>query len=163
MLKSHISDLVQYIEDEYDLEEFLEGRSEFKVSKQAKLLYFDDNLLSPLFLKKLASILDGRVQIGVTDDPTIVKKFGGSFGDLILLEYDFEERKYRHSQIEFDPENPIQSIKEDDSIIHYYEVKKSRDMMLDFEHKEPSIYNFSTIHQVNNLISHGRMILLEVS
>ena len=67
MIKKNIPDFVKYIEDNYDLEEFLQNSSEFRSAKQPKLLYFDENLLSPIFIKKLAALLDGRINIGLSD------------------------------------------------------------------------------------------------
>jgi hypothetical protein len=52
-------------------------------------LYFDQNLQAPLFLKKLAVKLDGRIKIGVTDSYKLLKKYNSQFENIILLEYDF--------------------------------------------------------------------------
>jgi hypothetical protein len=86
--------LVNYIEDQRDLEDFLQIRSDFRLSKAPKLLYFDQNLQSPLFLKKMAVRLDGWFKVGVTDEPKLVAKFKTSFERLILLEYNFESNEY---------------------------------------------------------------------
>lgn len=77
MIKNHISDLIHYIEDKYDLDDFLQLNSDFKVSKLPKLLYFDENLLAPMFLRKIAAIMDGRIEVGVSDDTDIARKYGG--------------------------------------------------------------------------------------
>ena len=111
VVKKQISDFVQYIEDEYDLEDFLQFKSDFKTSKLPKLLYFDDNLLAPMFLRKVAAFLDGRIYVGVTDDTLIAKKYKADYDSLILLEYDFETEQYSHRNIPFDSENPIQTLK----------------------------------------------------
>lgn len=111
MLKDHISDFVQYIEDEYDLEDFLQIKSDFKVSKLPKLLYFDDNLLAPLFLRKMAAFLDGKIFVGVTDDTIISKKYNAEFDSIILLEFDYETEKYVQTSLPFNSENPIPSFK----------------------------------------------------
>lgn len=68
MIKKNIPDFVKYIEDFYDLGEFLQNSSDFKSSKLPKLLYFDENLLAPLFLRKIAALLDGKFTVGVTDE-----------------------------------------------------------------------------------------------
>jgi hypothetical protein len=62
---------VTYIEDNHDLSDFLKFNSTFRLSKGPKLLYFDQNLQSPKFLKKLAVNLDGWIQIGVSDSSKI--------------------------------------------------------------------------------------------
>lgn len=67
MIKKNIPDFVKYIEDFYDLEEFLQKSSEIRSAKQPKLLYFDENLLAPPFIKKLSALLDGKITIGVSD------------------------------------------------------------------------------------------------
>ena len=68
MIKKNIPDFVKYIEDFYDLDEFLQKSSQVKSSKQPKILYFDENLLAPPFIKKLAAILDGKITVGVSDE-----------------------------------------------------------------------------------------------
>ncbi len=90
MLKNHISEDKKYVEDDYDLQDFLQIKSDFKVSKLPKLLYFDDNLLAPLFLRKMAALLDGKIFVGVTDDTKIAKGYQAQFDTIILLQYDFE-------------------------------------------------------------------------
>ena len=83
-----------YIEDQRDLDDFLQIHSDFRLSKGPKLLYFDQNLQSPLFLKKLAVRLDGWFRIGVSDSPKMVAQYKSSFEKLLLFEYDFESQKY---------------------------------------------------------------------
>lgn len=75
VLRNEIADFVHYVEDTYDMEEFLETKSEFRTAKKAKLLYFDQNLQAPMFLKKLAARLDGRIKVGVTDNFKLAKKY----------------------------------------------------------------------------------------
>lgn len=41
VIKKNVPDFVYYIEDEYELTQFLHKQSDFKVSKQPKLMYFD--------------------------------------------------------------------------------------------------------------------------
>ena len=36
-------------------------------------------------------------------------------------------------------------------------------MMLDFEHRDATVYNMSTLSELNQLITHGRIIIMEVS
>lgn len=43
------------------------------------------------------------------------------------------------------------------------QVKKFRDIVLDFQHSGNQYYNFSSVKEVWNLQTHGRIILLEVS
>lgn len=76
---------MQYIEDQYDLDDFLQTTSDFKVSKLPKLLYFDDNLLAPLFVRKIAAMVDGKIFVGVTDDTEIAKSYGAEFDSIVLL------------------------------------------------------------------------------
>jgi hypothetical protein len=64
------------------------------LSKGPKLLYFDQNLQSPLFIKKLAINLDGWIQVGVSDSSKIGQAYGCKFDDIVLLEYDFDAKKY---------------------------------------------------------------------
>ena len=73
--------------------------SEFRLSKIPKLLYFDQNLQAPLFLKKAAVRLDGWFKVGVSDSPKMVAKFKSSFDKLILLEYDFEGNQYESQSV----------------------------------------------------------------
>jgi hypothetical protein len=75
---------VTYIEDSYDMDDFLGKKSQFRSAKKAKLLFFDQNLQAPLFLKKLAARLDGRIKVAVTDNYKLAKKFD-TFCDSILL------------------------------------------------------------------------------
>jgi len=63
----------------------LQEESSFKVSKQPKLLYFDENLLAPLFLRKLSALMDGKIEVAVTDDPPIIKKYDTNYDSLIFL------------------------------------------------------------------------------
>lgn len=42
-------------------------------------------------------------------------------------------------------------------------MKKFRDIVLDFEHSGNQYYNFSSVKEVWNLQTHGRIILLEIS
>ena len=80
-----------------------------------------------------------------------------------MFQFDFESGKYTHNVVEFDIDNPIQSLKEQDEISQYLNMKKSRDMVLDFEHRNYTIYNFTTMYQVSNLIAHGRLVVIELS
>jgi len=50
-----------------------------------KLLYFDQNLQAPLFLKKLAVNLDGWIEIGVTDSNQIASRLKTSFEEILLF------------------------------------------------------------------------------
>ena len=74
------------------------------------MLYFDQNLQSPLFIKKLAVSLDGWFKVGVSDSPRMAGHFRSSFDELIILEYDFETKKYEHSKITFKIDNEMKSI-----------------------------------------------------
>ena len=65
--------------------------------------------------------------------------------------------------MKYNEEKSIPSLQDHRKINEYLRSKKIRDLILDFEHKEHTIYNFSEIRQINNLIAHGRMILLEIS
>lgn len=42
----------------------------------------------------------------------------------------------------------------------YTDIRKPRDILLDFEHRNPIIYNLTNSKQINQLISHGRIIVL---
>ena len=66
-----------------------------------KLLYFDQNLQSPLFLKKIAVNLDGWFKVGVSDSPRIAAQYKTSFDKLLLFEYDFEAQKYEVREISY--------------------------------------------------------------
>jgi hypothetical protein len=46
--------------------------------------------------------MDGKIEVAVTDDPPIAKKFESAFDSLIFLEYSFDSKKYLHRQIPFD-------------------------------------------------------------
>jgi hypothetical protein len=51
-------------------------------------------LQAPLFIKKLAVNLDGRIKVAVSDSIKLASAFSCKFEDLALLEYDFEFGKY---------------------------------------------------------------------
>jgi hypothetical protein len=142
----------------------LKIHSEFRLSKGPKLLYFDQNLQSPLFIKKLAINLDGWVQVGVSDSSKIAKHYGCKFDDIILLEYNFETKSYNHEKIPIDLDNaPLRDILDAEAIKSYTNIRKPRDILLDFEHKSPILYNLTNLKQLNQLLSHGRIIIVEVS
>lgn len=79
VIRNEVPDFVTYIEDERDLEDFMKTKSEFRLSKGPKVLYFDQNLQAPLFLKKLAVNLDGWAKVGVTDSYKIAAHFKAKF------------------------------------------------------------------------------------
>ena len=79
VVRNEIPDFVTYVEDQRDLEDFLQTNSEFRLSKGPKLLYFDQNLQSPLFLKKIAVSLDGWFKIAVSDSPKMVEQYKSKF------------------------------------------------------------------------------------
>jgi len=58
------------------------------------LLYFDQNLQSPIFIKKLAARLDGRIKVGVTDNFKLAKKYELKTDSLVLMEYNFVKEAY---------------------------------------------------------------------
>lgn len=99
VLRNEIADFVSYVEDSYDMEDFFETKSEFRTSKKAKLLYFDQNLQSPLFVKKLAARLDGKIKVGVTDNFKLAKKYNLQTDSFVLMEYNFIKKAYDSSQI----------------------------------------------------------------
>lgn len=76
------------------MEEFLEKKSEFTTSKKAKILFFDQNLQAPLFLKKLAARLDGRIKVGVTDNFKLAKRYDALVDSVLLMEYNFDSGEY---------------------------------------------------------------------
>lgn len=85
--------------------------SEFRLSKGPKLLYFDQNLQSPLFIKKLAINLDGWIQVGVSDSSKIAQSYSCKFDDIILLEYNFETKSYIHEKIPINLDNaPLKDV-----------------------------------------------------
>jgi hypothetical protein len=57
----------------------------------------------------------------------------------------------------------MKSIVNNQIIKSYTDIRKPRDILLDFEHKSSVIYNVTNLKQINQLISHGRIILLQVS
>ena len=119
VIKKSISDLVTYIEDEYDFNEFLKLNSEFKSARKPKILYFDENLLAPPFLKKLGAMLDGRMDVGVTDDVTLLKKQTPSYDEIFLLEYDYSTKAYDVRKVEYNIDDQINSILQDSSVKQY--------------------------------------------
>ena len=116
VIKKSVSDLVTYIEDQYDFDEFLKLNSEFKSARKPKLLYFDENLLAPPFLKKLTALLDGRMDVGVTDDLTLLKKNSPSYDEVFLLEYDYSTKAYDVRKLKYDIDDAINTILEDRSV-----------------------------------------------
>jgi hypothetical protein len=87
------------------MEEFLEKNNSFAFSKKAKVLFFDQNLQSPLYFKKLAARFDGEIKFGVTDDYKIAKKYNAFYDSLLLMEYDFLSQSYKTQKISFDEGN----------------------------------------------------------
>lgn len=105
VIRNEIADFVTYIEDNYDMEEFLEKKGEFRTSKKAKILFFDQNLQAPLFLKKLAARLDGRIKVGVTDNFKLAKKYDALVDAVLLLEYNFDSGDYDTTKISLEEGN----------------------------------------------------------
>ena len=58
------------------------------------MLYFDQNLQSPIFIKKLAARLDGRIKVGVTDNFKLAKNYELNTDSLVLMEYNFVKKAY---------------------------------------------------------------------
>lgn len=85
VLRNEISDLVVYVEDAVDLDDFLFSKSGFRSAQQSKLLLFDANLRAPEFLKKAAAKLDGRISIAVTDVAKIAAKYQAKSDTIVLL------------------------------------------------------------------------------
>ena len=63
---------------------------------------FDQNLQSPLYLKKLAGRFDGEIKFGVTDDYKIAKKYNSFYDSLLFMEYDFLTQTYKTQKILFE-------------------------------------------------------------
>jgi hypothetical protein len=132
VLRNEIADFVTYIEDTYDMDEFLEKKNDFRTGKKAKLLFFDQNLQAPLFLKKLAARLDGKIKVGVTDNFKLAKKFDAYIDSVMLMEYNFVTGDYDTTKITFEEGNEIKSILSHPTLIRYSKLKKYRDIILDF-------------------------------
>jgi hypothetical protein len=98
-------------------------------------LFFDQNLQAPLFLKKLAARLDGRIKIGVTDNFKLAKKYDALVDSVLLMEYNFDSGEYDTSKIPLEENNELQSVLNNEQIARYLKLKKYRDIMLDFEHR----------------------------
>ena len=130
IIRNEVPDLVNYIEDQRDLHDFLQLDSEFRLSKIPKLLYFDQNLQSPLFLKKLAVRLDGWFKVGVTDSPRIAAQYKSTFDKFLLFEYDFEANKYEIQEIGFSSD--VKRVLKNKIIRSYTEIRKPRDILFDF-------------------------------
>jgi hypothetical protein len=163
VIRNEVPDFVTYIEDQTDLDEYLKLNSQFRLSKGPKLIFFDLNLQSPLFLKKLAVGLEGWVQVGVSDSSRLAASFNAKWEDLVFLEYDFQSGKYDIQKIQYDPEDAVDDVLNAKSIKSYTSIRKPRDILLDFEHRTSLVYNLSSLKQVNQLISHGRIIVLQIS
>ena len=114
-------------------------------------------------MKKLAVSLEGWFKIGVSDSPKMVQQFNSKFDELILFEYDFEKGKYTQQKLPFDIDNPLKSVVNSKIIKSYTDIRKPRDILLDFEHKSSVIYNVTSLKQINQLISHGRINILQAS
>jgi len=59
--------------------------SEFRSAKGPKIIYFDQNLQSPLFIKKLAVNLDGWMQVAVSDSNKMAMSFNAKYEDVLLI------------------------------------------------------------------------------
>lgn len=134
IIKKNVPDFVTYIEDEYDLGEFLRLNSEFKADRKPKLLYFEENLLAPQFIRKLTSMLEGRVDVGLTDDLSLAKDPTSSYDDIFLYEYNYASKAYDIRKITYDIDSPIETLLQDPTLNEYKTIKKNRDILLDFEH-----------------------------
>lgn len=84
-----------------------------------------------------------------------------AFDKLLLLEYNFKDKKYESRTLNC--ENELSSILDSKVIKSYTQIRKPRDILLDFEHREALIYNITSIKQVEHLVSHGRIIVLQIS
>lgn len=51
---------------------------------------------------------------------------------MILFEYDFEKGKYTQQKLSYDINNPLQSIVNSKIIKSYTDIRKPRDILLDF-------------------------------
>ncbi len=126
-------------------------------------MFFDQNLQAPLFLKKLAARLDGRIKIGVTDNFKLAKKYDALVDSVLLMEYNFDSGEYDTSKIPLEENNELQSVLNNEQIARYLKLKKYRDIMLDFEHRESPVYNISSLSELNQLMTYGRIIILQIS
>lgn len=88
-------------------------------------------------------------------------QFKSDFEKLVLLEYNFKDLKYDAKIL--NSENELESVLENKVIKSYTQIRKPRDILLDFEHREALIYNITNLKQVENILSHGRMIVLQIS
>lgn len=86
-IRDQIPDLVREIEDDYDLQEFLDG-------KGTKVIYFEENLLKPPFLKKLALVFYRRIDFSVCDNKGLLKKYRANLGGIVILNYDHQLETY---------------------------------------------------------------------
>ena len=88
---------------------------------------------SPLFLRKLAINLDGWIQVAVSDSSKIAATYESWFEDLVLLEYDFEQKVYTHQKIPLNlDKNPLREVLDNPLITSYTNIRKPRDILLDF-------------------------------
>ena len=93
--------------------------------------------------------MDGKIKVAVTDDPLLAKKYNVQFDSLLFLEYSFDNKKYQFRQIDFDLYSRAEnSIIEDQRIEKYLKIKKNRDILLDFQFNNYTIYEFNTLAEI---------------
>lgn len=91
----------------------------------------------------------GKIEVAITDDPPLAKKYDSPFDSLIFLEYSFDKKKYEHRSIPFDEfQSPETSIIQDERINKYLKVRKNRDILLDFEYNNYTVYEFTTVSEI---------------
>ena len=88
-----------------------------------------------MFIKKLGVRLDGWFKVGVSDSPKMAAKYKTSFDKLLLFEYDFDAGTYQTVEIPFAHDNELHSVLKNKLIKSYTDIRRSRDILFDFEHR----------------------------
>ena len=67
---------------------------EFLDHKTTKVIYFDENLLKPPYLKKLALVFYNWIDFAVCDNKQILQRYNMGFGKMLILHYDHFSEAY---------------------------------------------------------------------
>ena len=128
-IRDQIPDLIQVVEEEYDLHQFLD-----KI--QTKVIYFEENLLKPHYLKKLAIVYQGRIDFAICDSRELMAKFRecrSGWGNIVLMEYDQLKEEYQRVVYTGDTNfenNPFQEVNQ--WLGEFVFPTRDRDILVDF-------------------------------
>lgn len=138
------------------MEEFLRDTT------MTKLIFFEEELLNPSYLQKVAARFMRRVDVGICDNKEIAKKYHSKFPSLIMLDYNFTSNSY--DQHNFTESTHFED-RPFDKVCAFVEPhvlpNRSRDILLDFELLAPIALNISSSKQLQKLVKQDKMVIMQ--